>query len=177
MAIYLLVLSLPLIHGSIEAESWTKAVIPQDYWQPLNSIDEQAYGNKMACEVGCQLVGQACKAVVFDKARSNCTLGDIVPTWADNNYIPEYIRDGKEIFVRKSILKRNALVGVGHLGYITPKGDTAVNGYAPEKPELMPVYFPEIPVNPPYFGINVHENTIVLCGGMLSNNKGDKHCR
>ncbi len=180
MSLYLLFVTTIWLHkvfGSIDTESWTKAVIPQDYWQPLYTSDGNAYGSKMACEVGCQLVGQACKAIVFDEARAKCTFGDIVPTWADNNYIPEYIKDGKEVIIRKRLIKRKALVGVGHLGYISLMDSNVINGYAPERPDLMPMFLPKLPVNNPFFGVNVYKNTIVLCGGKLPNNLGDKHCR
>ncbi len=170
---------LPLVSGSIDAESWTKIAIPEGYWQPLNSSDEKAYGHRMACAVGCQLIGQTCKAFVFDEVRSACSFGDVVPTWADNNYIPEYIRDHKEVSLRKSLLKRKAMTGVPHIGHLPQISSSGayVKDFVPERPDLMPVDFPPLPTNYPFFGINTYKNTVVVCGGKLPNNEGDKTCR
>ncbi len=99
MTVYLLGISIliSIVHGSVDAELWTKITIPEDYWQPLNSNDEKAYGDRMACALGCQLTGSTCKGFVFDEAHSACSFGNIVPTWSHNNYIPSYIKDGKKI--------------------------------------------------------------------------------
>ncbi len=173
MALCLLGISLlvPIVQGSVEAESWTKLVIPDDYWLPLNSTDEKAYGNRMACAVGCQLMGSTCKGYLFEEARSACSFGDIVPTWSHNNYIPSYVKDGKEISIRKSLLKKNALKNVVHLA--TMKSE--VTDAALERPDLLPSPIPP-PIDPPYFTVQSYKNEIIVCGGKLPNNAGDKHC-
>ncbi len=102
-----------------------------------------------------------------------CTLGRL-KTSGDNNYIPEYVNNGKKVYVNASKVKRKAVTGVTHLASIRA-GDTVDNAF--EDKRFGPIEIPPpLPNGIAIMTIN-YATGFLSCGGVDESKKYSKKCR
>ena len=113
--------------------------IPSDYWQELPSLASAYLGDKETCAQVCIERGTECMGFELH-ANASCTLGTVVPTW-HNDYVPEYLHEGRRVFLKMQLMRRKAAVNVTQLVALIP-GNVQVIPTAFEEPDYQSVSMP-----------------------------------
>ncbi len=168
---FTLFLLLPLL-GQVQGDfqSFKGLSIPPDYWQPLSPGDPSDSGSlssEETCPDACIRRGQECHGFEVSPDGS-CTLGAVVPTWA-NGYVPEYVQDGRKVFLRSELVRRKAATGVTNLVGLR-NNDPRWLSSAFENATLPAVSVPTaVPTGAtPEVLVTTHGRGIVSCGAVES---------
>ncbi len=150
--------------------------LPQSNWITLSSHNFESDGilrSNIMCSIACLSRGEDCDGFEMHADGGSCTLGRL-QAFGDNNYFPEYVNNGKKVYLHASKVKRKAVTGVTHLASIRA-GNTVDSAF--EDKRFGPIDIPPpLPNGIAIMTIN-YSGGFLSCGGTDENNTYSKKCR